>query len=263
MLAVLRWAPTYYRDPDGRPTTEVAKLKRSLAPLHRLFGRTPAAQFDPLCLEPVRADVVARGWCRTLVNRRLDRVKRSFEWAAARQLVDVTVYAALRTVEGLKKGRTDARESRLVAPADPARVAAVLPALNPHVRAMVELLRLTGMRPGEACRLCWVKWTGGVWVYRPARHKTAHRGKQRVIPLGHARADTTEIYAERDLALAARVAAELGCADRAGQRPAGSVPTPVGHPPATVGWRSSRCASLARRAAHGCQDGVKRAGGGV
>jgi integrase len=51
---------------------------------------------------------------------------------------------------------------------------------------MVELQRLTGMRPGEACRLrlAEVDRTGEVWVYRPAHHKTAHHGKARVIHLG-------------------------------------------------------------------------------
>jgi integrase len=51
---------------------------------------------------------------------------------------------------------------------------------------MVELQRLTGMRPGEACRLrlAEVDRTGDVWAYRPARHKTAHHGKARAIHLG-------------------------------------------------------------------------------
>jgi integrase len=73
-----------------------------------------------------------------------------------------------------------------VKPADPAHVAATLPFLTPHLRAMVELQRLTGMRPGEACRLRLgeVDRTGEVWVYRPAHHKTAHHGKARAVHLG-------------------------------------------------------------------------------
>jgi integrase len=73
-----------------------------------------------------------------------------------------------------------------VGPVDPAHVEATLPRLTPHLRYMAELQRLTGMRPGEACRLrlAEVDRTGVVWVYRPARHKTAHRGKARAIHLG-------------------------------------------------------------------------------
>jgi integrase len=51
---------------------------------------------------------------------------------------------------------------------------------------MIRLQRLTGARPGEVCALrgCDLDTTGEVWLYRPAMHKTAHRGKERVIALG-------------------------------------------------------------------------------
>src|SRR5262249_52481887 len=68
-----------------------------------------------------------------------------------------------------------------------------------HVRTMVELQRLTGMRPGEVCGFTFAEvdrspsvvpacrqadTTGDLWVYRPSQHKTAHRGKHRAVPLG-------------------------------------------------------------------------------
>jgi integrase len=42
------------------------------------------------------------------------------------------------------------------------------------------------MRPGEVCRLrpCDVDRSGPVWLYRPGRHKTAYRGRERVVPIG-------------------------------------------------------------------------------
>jgi integrase len=42
------------------------------------------------------------------------------------------------------------------------------------------------MRPGEVCRvrLCDIDRTGKVWAYRPARHKSAWRGKERVVFIG-------------------------------------------------------------------------------
>jgi integrase len=51
---------------------------------------------------------------------------------------------------------------------------------------MIELQRLTGMRPGEACsmRAGDIDTAGVVWMYRPARHKLAWRGRIRVVPLG-------------------------------------------------------------------------------
>jgi integrase len=65
-------------------------------------------------------------------------------------------------------------------------VEATLPYLLPPVQAMVRLQLHTGMRPGEACalRACDLDTAGTVWVYRPARHKTAWRGKARVVAVG-------------------------------------------------------------------------------
>src|SRR5262249_13729268 len=73
-----------------------------------------------------------------------------------------------------------------VRPVDPTHVTATLPFLGRHLRAMIELQQVTGMRPGEVCKLklAEVDRSGDLWFYRPVRHKTAHRGKDRVIPLG-------------------------------------------------------------------------------
>jgi integrase len=51
---------------------------------------------------------------------------------------------------------------------------------------MVEVQSLTGMRPGEVCRLTTgeIDRSGDVWIYRPSEHKTKHRGKDRMVPLG-------------------------------------------------------------------------------
>jgi integrase len=51
---------------------------------------------------------------------------------------------------------------------------------------MLRLQLLTGARSGEICvmRAVDIDMTGTIWLYRPHRHKTEHRGFGRVIPLG-------------------------------------------------------------------------------
>jgi integrase len=51
---------------------------------------------------------------------------------------------------------------------------------------MIRLQLLTGMRPGEVLRLTTgqVDRSGDVWVYRPAKHKTAWRGRKREVFIG-------------------------------------------------------------------------------
>ena len=65
-------------------------------------------------------------------------------------------------------------------------VEATLRHLRPTTAAMVRVAWHTGMRPGEVCRLKLAELdrSGEVWLYRPARHKTAHRGKVRVVAVG-------------------------------------------------------------------------------
>lgn len=186
ILGFLRWALTHYRQADGSPTSEIDEIKRSIAPLRKLYGHAPAAQFGPKALAAVRQHMVGLKWCRTLINRRVDRVKRMFKWAASEELSPVTVYQALRTLPGLQAGRTEASESKPVEPAAAAQVATALPFLNAHVRAMVELQLASGMRPGEVRRLtlAQVDRSGELWLYRPTQHKSRHRGKARVVVFG-------------------------------------------------------------------------------
>jgi integrase len=186
LLAFLDHAERYYRHADGTPTSEVKEIKASIAPVRELYGMTPAAEFDQVALGAVRQHMVHTGLCRSLINRRVDRVKRAYKWAASEKLVPATVYGELRTVVGLKAGRSAARESEPVRPADAAHVAAALPHMNRYVRTMVELQTLTGMRPGEVRRLTFaeVERPEGLWWYRPSQHKTSHRGKRRAIAFG-------------------------------------------------------------------------------
>lgn len=109
-----------------------------------------------------------------------------FSWGGSRQLVPPSVLAALKTVEGLRKGRCAAKEGRRVRPAPDADVDAVRPFVSRQVWTMIELQRLTGMRPEEATmmRTIDIDATGEPWTYTPGSHKTEHHDRDRAIPLG-------------------------------------------------------------------------------
>jgi integrase len=186
ILAYWRHAEQHYRHPDGSPTSELDCLRAALRPFRALYGHTPAAAFGPLALKAVRERMVTSGWCRNLVNKHVGRVKRVIRWAVSEELLPPSAYHALQAVAGLARGRTAARETEPVKPVPAAFVNAVLPLVLPPVRAMIELQRLTGMRPGEVCamRPRDLDTSGAVWLYRPPRHKTAWRGRERIVALG-------------------------------------------------------------------------------
>src|SRR5262245_61715983 len=143
VLAFIKHAEWHYRGPDGRPTSELVEYRRSLGRAVVLYGHTRAGEFGPLALKAVRQSMIALDWCRGVINQRVGRIVRAFKWAASEELVPVTAYQALRTVSGLSRGRSAARESEPVAPVPAAFVEATLPYLMPPVRAMVRLQLLT------------------------------------------------------------------------------------------------------------------------
>jgi integrase len=184
--AFWKYATQHYQRPDGTPTNELPQYKQTFGLVLALYGSMPAGEFGPLSLKAVRAKMIEANWSRKLINQRVGRIKRVFRWAAENELVPVAVYQALATVAGLQAGRTSALETEPIQPVSDAVVDATLPYLNRHVRGLIEFQRYTGCRPGEACAVRWsdIDVTGPVWLFRPAHHKTAWRGKTRVIAVG-------------------------------------------------------------------------------
>jgi len=176
----------YYRLPDGSPSSEVHNVRLALRPLKNVFGPKPAADFDALALETVRDKMIRDGHCRSRVNKDVARLKRLFKWAGSKKLVPSSVFHDLCTLEGLRAGRSLARETAPVLPVPRAVVEQTTKVMAPTLADMVTLQLETGMRPGELLimRAIDIDLTGPVWLYRPGRHKTEHHGHVRVVPIG-------------------------------------------------------------------------------
>ena len=200
LKAYRRYCLEYYRDPDGNPTTTVDAIGHAVRPLRQLYGKLLAAEFSPVKLLAVRDRMIAEGLCRKEINRRISRIRTAFKWAVSRELVPDTVHLRLTTVEGLKEGRTQAREKPPRDAVEWSRVEATLPHLNPVVRAMVLVQWHTGARCKEVCEMTTgaIDRTGPVWVYSPRRHKTAHRGKARRVYLGAAAQEVVRPFLKAD-----------------------------------------------------------------
>jgi integrase len=162
-------------------------------------------------------------------------------------LLPVTVYQALATVPGLRKGRSDAKEAKPVQPVAPDVVDATLPYLPPLVADMVRLHRLIGARPAEVCilRPCDLDTSAPVWTYRPESHKTDYHGHQRIIMIGPKGQDVLRPYLLREKTSYCFVPAESERKRRADLherrlspvRPYESTRWPKRHPKRTAGDR--------------------------
>lgn len=171
---------------NGEPTGEQAAIRAAAKPLKELYGKQPAAEFGPLSLEAVRRKMIDSGWSRGNINRSVNRVRRIFRWGVSKQLIPAEVVHALTTVDGLRKGRGEVRETAPIMPVETNDVDAAVAHLPPIVADMVALQRLTGMRPAEVCilRPLDLDRTGDIWSYRPESHKTEHHDRDRIVFVG-------------------------------------------------------------------------------
>jgi integrase len=184
-LRYWKFATGYYQK-NGRCTRVTPGIKCAMRYLKQWYGKTPAAEFGPLAFKSIRERMIEDALSRTYINDHLGRIKRMFKWAVGEQLIPAATYDALRTVDGIRKGRTAARETAPVEPVEDSVVDATLEHLPQVVADMVRLQRLTAMRPGEVCivRPCDIERSGETWTYRPESHKTEHHGRDRVIFIG-------------------------------------------------------------------------------
>ncbi|WP_437203495.1 tyrosine-type recombinase/integrase [Planctomicrobium sp. SH664] len=176
---------TYYVK-NGEQTGEVGSIRIALKRLNRKYRNLLARDFDSLKLKAVRELLIDERFVRTSINQHMSRIRGMFKWAASEKMVDQSVWLELRTVDGLKAGRSRALEPEPVGTVPDALVDAIKPHVTTTVWAMVSLQRLTGMRPGEVLRMraCDINMGGSVWEYIPGDHKTRHHGKRRIVLIG-------------------------------------------------------------------------------
>lgn len=169
-------------------------VKRAIRITRESCGALPVSEFGPLALQDVRKVMLAirfgendsRRWTRSVVNRRVRHLIRMFKWAVAHERAPITLPAALACVEPLKPGDFDVPEGRTVKPVPAAHVDDIKDHVSSIVWAMIQVQRYSAARAGEVCMMRSVELdvTGKVWLYRPASHKNAKRGHDRVIYLG-------------------------------------------------------------------------------
>lgn len=200
----------YLRDieatmPEGR---RPGKYEKALAATRavRPLATMPAAEFGTRALLDVRRRLIATPCgnraadasgkvptlCLRYINEVIRHVRSMFDWAVLHELVPNDRVAALAVVKPLRVGESNAREAKRRKPVKPSIVRATLPYMTAEMADLVRFIWLTGCRPSEAARMrsCRIfDRHKPVWRCVPKRHKTAHRGKSRHVPIGpHAQA---------------------------------------------------------------------------
>ena len=176
----------YYRTTDGGRTSSLAGIKQALRPVRQLYGTQKACEFGPKALRAIRQTWIDSELTRTTINTRVGYIKRMFKWAVSHEMISSEVHVALSTVEGLRKGRSAAKEPRKILPVPNTHVKAIKPYVSRQVWGLIQLQLLTGARPGELLQLrrIDIDTTGNIWIASLSRHKTSYVGHEREVLFG-------------------------------------------------------------------------------
>lgn len=207
-LAYLDHAKKYY--PTGN---EYLNHEAAVRPISRLYATLPAIQFGPTQFRTVREWFIStpiefktskkpkpadkeqkpkakpkppKFRSRKTINEQMNRILRIIKWAVAQGMVPVSVHQTLKCIDPLKRGRTEARETKAITAVPDSIVQATLPHLTQVLRDMVQFQQLVGCRPGELVRITpsMVNRSSDVWTIELAEHKSAYRGKSRTLYIG-------------------------------------------------------------------------------
>ncbi len=206
----LRYAGTIYKK-HGRRTTSMDCVLYAMRSLRDHHGSEVADEMTNPKLARLRDQMIrstVNGRTRVLavntVNGRLESIKAAYRLARERGWVSAATLQDVLAVSRLRAGRCEAAPAGKVKPVHRNEVELTLAVLPPLMRDMVELLWLTGMRPGEACLLrpCDIDTTGTIWVYSPKEFKTEHLegARPRKICLGPKSQEILRSILPQDLA---------------------------------------------------------------
>jgi len=181
-----RFALEHFRRPDGKLSTEVRDIRMSVRELSELFGETLVVDMTMATLGEVRRTMIERELSRGVVNQRLRRIKRMVRVAEREGWIPPGKYSELQAFDGLRSGFAGAIDHPAVLDVPKLWIDAVRREVSPVVRAMIDVLLFTGMRPGEVIGMRWelIDKNPDVWTYRPETHKGAWLGERKEIPIG-------------------------------------------------------------------------------
>ncbi len=129
------WASSYY--PLNGKDSEAKQIALATGWLAE-YVDLPVAQFGPLRLKAVREAMIksigkhGKPLSRGYINDMIGRIVRMIRWGVENEIVEPSVYAALKAVPGLKAGRTTAPDLERVLPVDDGKLEATW--LNVHLR---------------------------------------------------------------------------------------------------------------------------------
>lgn len=171
--------------PAGR---EVQQYRTVYPVLLHAHAALPVSKLTVNVLDAIRDRMLALGWCRNVVNRRVIRVRTMIRWSEQKAHVPAGTWAALSALSPLPPNDARVRDTEPRRPCTWPELARVCRQCPMTVRDMLLTCWFTGARPGEVRQMragdIERGKPGDVWTFRPGQHKNLWRGHHRSIAIG-------------------------------------------------------------------------------
>lgn len=179
-------AKTYYVDSSGKTTNQLSIIKCTIKVVLKFYASVPIKEFKPRQLKTLQQCMIEEDIARPTINKYCGVIKHMFKWGVTEGTVPIDIYQALTCVEGLRANRSAARETEPIRPVPDDAINAIRDHVSAQVWAMIQLQLLSAARPGELVELrpCDIEVSGAVWVANLTKHKTAYKGKSRLLHFG-------------------------------------------------------------------------------
>ncbi len=163
------------------------------------FEEMQASDFGPKLFKQIRDSMISPTRTRQYVNKLMGRIRQFVKWCVAEELMEPGIYQAIKCVHACRQGERKLEESKEVEPVEPAIVEATIKKMPPTLADMVRVQLLLGCRPGEVCQITpsMIDRSEAVWQIKLGQHKTAWRGKKRIIYAGPKAQEILAKYLER------------------------------------------------------------------
>jgi len=196
LVPFLKHAKKHY----GKKSSQYGHFKANAKILRALYRYTQASEFGPLALQRCMDEMIKMDWSRSYINDQKTKLIKVFKWGASMEMISGSVVENLKQVDGLRAGKTEARETDGIDMIDDETFHRTLEHAPEIVRDMMMVQRYTAARPGEICSLnpADIDTSDDVWVYWPSNHKNKWRGMKRCIAIGPKAQAILKPYLDRD-----------------------------------------------------------------
>jgi hypothetical protein len=125
-------------------TKEYDNFRQALRTLPRLYHGCRVVDFCPKKLKQLPTAMVNEGLAQSTINNRLRRIKQAFDWAVSEELIPVDITQVLKSVKGLRRGKTKAKPPQPKPPVAIEHVEAIKPYVTRPIWGLIQFFLLTG-----------------------------------------------------------------------------------------------------------------------